>query len=76
MENNFSSNMDYRRYLVKNADSIIQTNQIMASTNCSDTDNYPKNPANNNEILNFNTRIKYLKKKFIEASMSAPSIKF
>ena len=76
MENNFSSNMDYRKFLVKNADSIVQKNQIMASTNCSDTDNYPQIPENNDNILDFNTRIKYLKKKFLEASMSAPSIKF
>ena len=43
MNNNFSSNFEYRQYLINNADSIIIENQINVYTNCSDIENLNTN---------------------------------
>lgn len=85
MNQSFSSNAAYRRYLVSHADSIIQDNQLNSSTNCSNIDNYPVNHIisnidNNNNYFetgkrsDFKNKIKYLQRKFIEASSCSPCI--
>ena len=78
MSTNFLSNQEYRNYLTRNADNIIKQNQILSHVNCSNTNDIPNMPESENSdmIENNKNRIAYLKKLFIWASMSAPTIKF
>lgn len=51
---NIQNNMEYREYLTKNADTIIKYNQVVANTNCSNTQIIPDNNLGNssNKTLN------------------------
>jgi hypothetical protein len=76
MNQNFSSNLEYRQYLIHNADTIIIDNQINAFTNCSDVESFPTNNLIGSNLVSgheseFATKIQYLKRKFIEASSAA-----
>ena len=44
---NIQNNMEYREYLTKNADTIIKYNQVVANTNCSNTQIIPDNNLGN-----------------------------
>tara|TARA_B110001450_G_scaffold252865_2_gene275333 strand:+ start:255 stop:701 length:447 start_codon:yes stop_codon:yes gene_type:complete len=56
---NITSNNDYRKYLTKNADSIIKYNQLLACDECcsnvNNINNYDANNNNNNTPFLYNS---------------------
>jgi len=54
MIQNIQNNMEYREYLTKNADTIIKYNQVVANTNCSNTQIIPDNNLGNSSNKTIN----------------------
>ena len=54
MTSNIQNNMNYREYLIKNADTIIKYNQIVANTNCSNIQVLPDNNLGDKSIKQLN----------------------
>jgi len=76
---NIKNNMEYRQYLMKNADSIIRYNQHAANINCANSQVTPDIESNvslRDPIYNHNEknvlRDSYLSNKWIMANMCAP----
>ena len=79
MDKNFSSNLQYRQYLIHNADNIIIDNQMNSYTNCSNINSFQTSNLTGSNLVSgheseFRTKIKYLQRKFIEASSAANCI--
>lgn len=89
---NIQNNMNYRNYLINNADNIIKHNQVVATSTSSNTSILPtfgvdQQVQNPNEVNHYtiplpynendsNLKIDYLNNYLIQANMSAPNIKF
>ena len=84
------TNMEYRHYLMNNADNIIKHNQIVANTNCTNTPNllndfkYQNNPlfldsikiTSYNDNNNSDLKQNYLNNVYIKSNMYTPIIKY
>ena len=90
MQPTFQSNMEYRQYLINNADNIIENNQLSANINCSqsltqnDNTYMSSSPIIFHSIINpplpydsnSDLKLNYLNRLLFISNMSSPEIRY